>query len=43
MIRVDKAMTKMNDVYQINDFIPLKRSLEADQKKFKRDEVLLRS
>jgi len=38
---VDKAMTKINHPYQTFDLIPVKPSLVADQKKFKRVEVLL--
>jgi hypothetical protein len=34
-------VTKINHVYQNEDLNPMKRSLEADQKKVKRVEVLL--
>lgn len=40
-VSVDKAMTKINHPYQSEDLIPVKCSLVAAQKKFKRDEVLL--
>jgi hypothetical protein len=39
--KVDNAVTKINHVYEKRDLNPLKRSLEADQKKVKRVEVLL--
>jgi hypothetical protein len=41
LAKVDKAMTKMNRLYQKRDLIPVKHSLVAAQKKVKRVEVLL--
>jgi hypothetical protein len=41
LAKVDKAMTKMNRLYQKQDLIPVKHSLVAAQKKVKRVEVLL--
>ena len=43
LAEVDKAMTKMNQLYQKQDLIPVKHSLVAAQKKVKRVEVLLSS
>ena len=43
LVKVDKAMTKNNHVYQNLSLIPVKHSLVAAQKKVKRVEVLLRS
>jgi hypothetical protein len=43
LAKVDKAMTKMNQLYQKQDLIPVKHSLVAAQKKVKRVEVLLSS
>jgi hypothetical protein len=40
-VTVDKAVTKIIHLYQRRDLIPVKCSLVAAQKKFKRDEVLL--
>jgi hypothetical protein len=39
--KVDKAMTKIYNVHQKLDLIPMKPSLVAHQKKVKRVEVLL--
>ncbi|HEU4858232.1 MAG TPA: hypothetical protein VFT15_00280 [Chitinophagaceae bacterium] len=41
LAKVDKAMTKMNQLNQKQDLIPVKHSLVAAQKKVKRVEVLL--
>jgi hypothetical protein len=43
LLKVDKAMTKINHLYQKLILIPVKSGLVAAQKKFKRVEVLLRS
>lgn len=40
-VKVYTAMTKINQLYQIQDLIPMKFSLEAAQKKFKCDEFLM--
>ncbi|HET6767138.1 MAG TPA: hypothetical protein VFH08_07060 [Chitinophagaceae bacterium] len=41
LTNVDKAMTKINGLYQKQDLIPVKHSLVAAQKKVKRVELLL--